>query len=346
MRLDAYLTDRDSTHSSGENLEYDPIFTTLQLSAQPGEEKQAGKEILAATDPDYRAVTANALAVLERSHDIRAAAHLAMAQLRLNGLEGFEGPVAYVRALLQDRWETCHPQLDPDDDNDPTMRITAVMGLADANTVLRALRLAPLAQSPTLGRFTLRDLAVVEGEIAKPPEMTEIPSAQVVEAMFRDTPADVLRARLDAARNLFLDVQAINKVFLERTPGDGPDLETLIRYLRKAVGRLAAAVGEPDMPAPPPEEEELVVAEAADEAAPAAEAPMARRERSGEITTSADVEAALKLIIAYYDRYEPSSPVPILLKRAQRLVGADFMTILQDMAPQGIDSVRVLGGLE
>ncbi len=39
--------------------------------------------------------------------------------------------------------------------------------------------------------------------------------------------------------------------------------------------------------------------------------------------------------MGYYARQEPSRPVPILLTRAKRLVGADFMTIMKDMAPQG-----------
>jgi type VI secretion system protein ImpA len=47
----------------------------------------------------------------------------------------------------------------------------------------------------------------------------------------------------------------------------------------------------------------------------------------------------------YYARSEPSSPLPILLGRARRLVSADFLTIVRDMAPDGMDDVRRIGGL-
>ena len=47
----------------------------------------------------------------------------------------------------------------------------------------------------------------------------------------------------------------------------------------------------------------------------------------------------------YFKRHEPSSPVPIILERAKRLVGADFMTIMKDMAPGGLDSVMMIGGI-
>ena len=42
---------------------------------------------------------------------------------------------------------------------------------------------------------------------------------------------------------------------------------------------------------------------------------------------------------------EPSSPLPILLKRAKRLVGADFMEIINDLAPSGVDNVKLIGGV-
>ena len=55
---------------------------------------------------------------------------------------------------------------------------------------------------------------------------------------------------------------------------------------------------------------------------------------------------ALDKIISYYQRHEPSSPVPVLLTRAKRLVSADFLTIMKDMAPQGVDQVRQIGGID
>ena len=51
-------------------------------------------------------------------------------------------------------------------------------------------------------------------------------------------------------------------------------------------------------------------------------------------------------IIEYYKKNEPSSPVPVLLRRAKALVGADFMTIIKDMAPNGVENVEVVGGAQ
>jgi type VI secretion system protein ImpA len=52
----------------------------------------------------------------------------------------------------------------------------------------------------------------------------------------------------------------------------------------------------------------------------------------------------LDKICAYYSRYEPSSPVPLLLQRAKRLVSKDFMEILQDLTPDSVSQAQKICG--
>jgi type VI secretion system protein ImpA len=65
---------------------------------------------------------------------------------------------------------------------------------------------------------------------------------------------------------------------------------------------------------------------------------------TGDITSTADVSAALDKIISYYRRNEPSSPVPLLLERAKRLVSQDFMEILSDIAPDALSQAQIVTG--
>jgi len=51
-------------------------------------------------------------------------------------------------------------------------------------------------------------------------------------------------------------------------------------------------------------------------------------------------------ICDYYQRVEPSSPLPILLKRARRLVGKSFADVLKDIAPGGLSELQALSGPE
>lgn len=344
MDLDALLAARDGEDPSGENLEYDFDFMQLQIAAQPGEEKQAGSEILAAEEPDYKDVETRALGVLERAHDLRAAVILATARLHNKGVAGFVDVLAYVRGCLEQHWDTCHPQLDADDDNDPTMRINAVRGLGGADTVLSALRRAPLTNSRGFGRLNLRDLLIATGEIQAAEGQTGVDQA-TVSAAFADTGEEANAATLEAIKAAQGHVKAIEAVFSDRTPGYGPDLDDLRRMLQQ-MGRL---VGEHVAGAPPAAEEAEEDDDDAGEAPASSGAP--RRmgggggAMPGSVETAHDARAALDKVIAYFRKYEPSSPVPIILERAKRLVGADFMTIMKDMAPQGLDSVMMIGGI-
>lgn len=339
MDLDALLQSHGEEAPSGEDLEYDPAFTELEIAAQPGEERQAGDEILPGEDPDYKEVAKLAQVVLERSHDLRAAVFMAEAQLRLNGYVGFAKTTSFIAQSLDTYWDSCHPQLDEDDDDDPTMRVNAVLALTDSNRILRGVRRAPLTKSRTFGMISLRDIAVADGELTPPSDMDSVPDPQQVAAAFQDTDPDELREIADSVAQAFADVQAIDAQFSDKTPGQGPDLDPLLKLLKQANARLSGAIGDP-------------VEEEADDMAEddggSVSAPVASGGGGGGggVNSRTDVLNMLDRIIGYYERQEPSSPLPILLLRAKKLVNADFLTIVKDMAPDGISNVHLIGGIE
>ena len=182
MDQELLLQNHGEDAPSGEDLEYDPTFAELEIAAQLGEERQAGDEIIAGVEPDYKEVAKLALNVLERSHDLRAGVFLSQAQLRLKGMPGFAEVTTFIKQMLEDYWGSCHPQLDADDDDDPTMRVNAVFALADNDRILKALRMAPLTKSRTFGMMSLRDIAVADGEITPPSDMDSVPDASSVAA--------------------------------------------------------------------------------------------------------------------------------------------------------------------
>lgn len=332
-----FLQSKGDDSPSGENLEYDPIFTEMEIAGQPGEERQIGDEVTAAEDPDYSDLAEKALAVLEKSHDLRAAVFLADAYLNTKGLAGFADVTTYVRGCLEDFWDSCHPELDEDDDDDPTMRINAVQGLGGAETIYRSLRRTALTESRNFGRLSLRDMEIAEGKMAAPSGMENVPDSATISAAFQDTDDDFLTTLLTAAQVAEDNVRAISGLFDDRTPGQGPDLDEVIKLLRQIKRRLteyASAEGVDD------------TAQDDDADDMGGGASMAVGGPVGGINSPSDVSNALDRIVAYYRRSEPSSPVPIMLERAKRLVGADFLTIMKDMAPDGVDNVHLIGGIE
>ncbi|MEM6371295.1 MAG: type VI secretion system protein TssA [Pseudomonadota bacterium] len=341
MDLDALLQSHGDDAPSGEDMEYDPVFTELEIAATHGEERQMGDEILPPEDPDYKEVSAKAQEIMERSHDLRAGIFLAEAQLRLKGFPGFADATSYVARSLDEYWATCHPQLDADDDDDPTMRINAILALVDDARILRGVRRAPLTQSRTFGAISLREIAVAEGESTPTSDMENVPDAGQVSAAFQDTDEEVLRGISEAVATSLANVTAISAKFDEETPGQGPDLDPLIKLLKKANGKISSALGEPEGEAGAEEGDETEAAAGGGAAMPAS----VSGGPSGAINTPTDVQNALDRIISYYERAEPSSPVPLLLVRAKKLVGADFMTIVRDMAYDSVDRVNMIGGI-
>jgi type VI secretion system protein ImpA len=59
-----------------------------------------------------------------------------------------------------------------------------------------------------------------------------------------------------------------------------------------------------------------------------------------------DVIKMIDEICQYYTINEPSSPVPLLLQRAKRLVDKDFIEIIKDMAQGAVSEVTTITGFQ
>jgi len=64
----------------------------------------------------------------------------------------------------------------------------------------------------------------------------------------------------------------------------------------------------------------------------------------GQVNTREDVLRALEQIIHYYERNEPSHPLPIVMKRARRMVTMSFLEIMKDVAPDAMPQAELLRG--
>jgi len=66
----------------------------------------------------------------------------------------------------------------------------------------------------------------------------------------------------------------------------------------------------------------------------------------GDLRSRDDVVRLLDRVCDYYRRQEPSSPVPLLLERAKRLVPMDFLQIVRDLTPSGASEAELIAGVE
>ena len=339
--VERLLAEVSSDQPSGENLEYDPLYGELERSAQGKEEQQFGDTIIPAEDPDWKAVRKNALELFPRTKDLRVGMYLVQAVVGQDGMLGLRDGLQVIHGLITRFWDTVHPELDPDDDNDPTMRVNVLVTLC-APSMLRKVREAPLVSHRVLGRFSLRDVQVVNGQMALP-EGRPAPDAASLDAAFMEIDLEELQATADAVVESIAAVQQIEDVVTDQVgASQAPDLSGLRDVLKEVkheldqrLSRRGVTVGEADEPGDP----------AAAGGVAGAAAAGAPQRMKGEITCREDVVRMLDKACQYFARNEPTSPVPLILERAKRLIGKNFLEILRDMAPDGLQQAQNVAGV-
>ena len=335
--MDALLEPISADAPTGEDLSYDPIYNELAVLILGTPETQFSE----AKDPSWAAVRKQAEEGLKRSKDLQIAVYYAVALTQTGGLEGGAKGMELVSGLVRQYWATVHPQLDPDD-NDPTQRLNILSQLTvepgsygDPIKYIDRLSSAAIFRAPGLGAVTLNFLKT---ESPSPDGSTMLGAGRLPEIVANSNPEEVA-AGLDALRRVLNAVHALDD-FLIETLGRGlaPSFELLIKALDKGLRPFDALAGG-NAPT-----EETAAAEA--ETGGVATVPVRRGGTpiSGEIQTLEDVRRTLQKICDYYAAAEPSSPIPILLKRAQRLVGKGFLELIDNLAPGGRSEIDVIAG--
>jgi type VI secretion system protein ImpA len=324
---------------AGENLEYSAEYTALLRSLQGKPERKMGDAVVPAEPPDWNSAVGQASALLRATKDLRVATDLTRALLRRDAFMGLAQGLSVVRGLVEAFWPVLHPRLE-EEDNDPTSRINAMATLTHRE-MLNALRAAPLVRSRAVGPISLKDVEAATGrsrDSASPPPPSwdtvfqAVPLAELTEAA-RDVDACDREAReLEVAWKMQLETGGhdSSRNGIARTD-DFTELRQVLvqanRFMKERLdSRLRAEAPAATGEGPPP---------------PAAQAPTAT---VGSIQSREDVLHALDAICAYYQRHEPSSPVPLLLERCKRLVDMSFLDIVKDMMPDGVPAIETIAG--
>lgn len=334
------LAPLDGAAPCGPDLEYDPVFQALEQAGAGTPERQYGDKIFPAEPPDWAAVREHAMALAARTRDLRVAVWLVRSGARTQGLAGALAGLQLAQGLLEQHWAHVHPQLDASDDNDPTMRLNALLPLVAADGALADLRAAGVA--PVRGGPTLRDLELGLGR-AEPLDGEALPTeAGVLEGLRaivdkQPAVAEHLTAAAASARAI---AEAVQAAVGSRAPDAGP-LVRLLAAGADAVKRLQGGGAGDTSDATGGDDS------AALDAATNGHHGPARGTRAGAasaLRSRADAARELERIAAWLEQNEPSHPAPLLLRRAIRLMDMSFIEIIRDMASNGLDQVETIAG--
>ncbi len=327
----------------------------MEKAAQGTTDQEFGATLMEAQPPDWESVLDACQSLLARSKDLRVAVYYTQAKLVLSGLRGLRDGLQLVAVLTDKFWDSVYPQLDADDDNDPTIRINALMALSKPGGLIRQLRETPILSSRLVGQFSLVDCAIARGEIPVPSGMSEPPSQKKIDAAVQSCDVNELQQLQAAVEESLKSVAAIDAAFSERLGyASGPNLEALTKELKsiskyhKGWLELLKAL-EPAVPAAPAvshNTESSPANHALISTAPSSATPVVVGAASLAIGRREDALEALDKIIRWFERFEPSSPLPMLLKRAKRLSTLSFMEILRDISPDGVSQAALIVGSE
>ena len=328
--LDQLLAEVSESPPCGPDLEYDPAFLELEQASKGKPEQQFGDTVVPAEEPAWGDVRKRAIELFGRTKDLRVASLLVQSLVCTEGFAGLKPGLDLLHGLVDRYWDTVHPVLDPEDDNDPFMRMNALAGLVSADAMVRDLLNAHLVKSRQIGVLLVRDVEVALDKLP-PKEGVDHPSLGQITAMMA---TDEGQAAATAINETLETVKSLSSALNERVgQTEAPDFSPIVNLLNSL--RQVCGSGEA--------EEAAAQGEESEGAAPGA--PGAGQAPGGDIRNRRDAMVMIDKIVDYFQKNEPTNPAPLLLLRAKRVMDMSFVDIVRDMAPDGVPQVQNIAGI-
>jgi type VI secretion system protein ImpA len=321
------VTDEKPT---GEDITYNLVFLDL-------ENKLKGREIFVTRDgkmestieePNWKEVLDISMGLLPKSRHLRLGVIFSVAALQTQGVTGFRDGLVLLRNWLEKFWDTLYPALDPDD-IDPSERMSILQCLSSSadgmERFITRLAEASLCESRTLGKYNLNKIRGIT-------EQAEIAAA------FKDADPEKVAARIQAINESIEAAEAIVE-FMRQTAGHQfvPNFEELTKTLKELAQCFPSSSTDSQEGTP-----------VANSATPAAQLSGLQVPAASfgprNIRSRDDVVQTLDAIREYYKVCEPSSPIPFLIERVQRLVKMDFMEVINELAPGAMAQIEMVTG--
>ncbi len=316
---------------------------------------------------DWTSVLQKSEELRQQGRDLRLLVIVTRALANEQGFAGLAEGLNLIARTFDMHWETMHPELRHDSSpRDAALRRTnALLQLQnDKDGLLGDLRRMTFFAPHGVGPFTGRDLE--RGAIDTRTSLNEAaPGLSQPE-----------KASLVSEHDRLLDRMRIGcAAFAEQSSGEAAELIANARAAATALGELEASLNRqmggdvrftlPELSrflqrvistlerAQPGSQQEIANEEAlvgeraplqtiSDAAPTYVGAPAVFPSR---LTSRAEVTRCIDLIIDFYDRTEPSSPIPHLARRIKRMVPMNFLELMEDLAPSGLKEFRLLAGV-
>lgn len=323
--LDQLKSPISAQQPCGENLEDTQLLSAFDAY------RLFGQSIPLNPPPDWREIKTKSLAALSVSKDFRLLAHLAACELRLSGLRGFFQVLELAAYWIEYYWEQVYPQVD----DDAVFRRNALNSFADRMAIVDGVRRWPLVSNRQLGAISLRDIEIATGQTPAGESDTAPPDQARVDAVFAAATADEVSELQRQVQTAIAALKAIESRMRdaggsEASPSFDPLLSPLVQIQRIVADHM-------------PSQGDQSVGE---DGSAATGSTGGTTIAVGAIKSRQDAIKALDAVAGYFRQNEPSSPIPMFLDRAKRLVAKDFLAVLADIAPDALGQAKTAGGIK
>ena len=334
LEVEKFLVDHDGDTACGENLEYDTLLLEVREAIEGRPEQQIGDDnVIEAEEPDWKLVKKNCLKLCAETHNLEVVVSLSQALLHLEGFSGFAESSSLLAGIVEKYWDCVHPQLDPDD-NDPIERLNMLAVYEDFNYLL-GLQKIELISSKGVGSVSLYDIR--RSKSSNETDDSDAIDAQLIGAIFKSSPDEQKEKLHDWLSETIDNFKKVSSLLTEQEyvgAANAPTFTGLLKILNEAKSTVGEYL---DYPAEVVEGDELSAGSVENGAAVVMAKPKG-------INTRSDVISAIQEIEDYYYKNEPGSPIPLLLQRAKNLVDKDFISMMEDLAPDSTHQLGVILG--
>ena len=367
MNGEPFLRALEGASPSGVELRHESGFLALEQLLDPAARKNridSNGELSLTAAVDWSKVLSDAEELAKVGRDIRLLVIVVRAWTNTEGFQGLAAGFDLIADSLVTHWDSIHPELRDRPDKamaakgrenaikDLMNRDEGVLGDLEMSVVLNPMGVGPVRGSE-LAQASLSDYefmqsgsggmsaAEKEDYAAGHTKLTTRVRAAVA-ATNEDTPDDLvaLREAIDAANRSRAALEAAYAKAAGLENGGGLYLGDLGAFLERCLKAIDGALDSQGEAPQPAGDTPMAPSDQA------ASAPAASGGAPGRIDSRRDVEKCLDMIIEFYERTEPASPIPHLAQRMRRMVPMDFMELMAEIAPSGMKEFKSVAGFD
>lgn len=360
--------------ASGSELRNDPRFHAVERLLEPAARSFRLENVrtggTGGVAIDWPEILSQSVDLAAAGRDIRLLVIVARALANAEGFDGMRQGLDLLASTVDQHWDAVHPVLREaaSPREAATRRINALFQLENAdNGLLCDLEFTTVLSPRGIGPVTVGDLCA--GGLTRNQAQAELPSGlgdkEVAELLSRhetrasrvtaacraeaiERPEDLaaLIGVIEATRSALAGLESALTARVGEN-GVGVKFKELDKALARALAPLTAAQSQAT---PGAAASEVIAMAEPSTPAPALNgahpSPAAAGGIPGAVNSRRDVERCLDMIIDFYERTEPSSPIPHLARRMRKMVPMNFLQLMEEIAPSGMKEFKNVAGVD